>query len=110
VSRASDAALEERLGRSRAPFARLRDRWRARRLDESAWDELEETLLAADVGLATTGALVEDVREAARRAGVQDADDLGPLLEARSRVGSTTAATDRSPPSPGRPACGCSSA
>ena len=82
MSRASDATLEERLGRSRAPFRRLRDRWRARRLDESAWDELEETLLAADVGLATTGELVDDVRDAARRAGVQDADELAPLLEA----------------------------
>jgi fused signal recognition particle receptor len=81
VSR-SDAALETRLGRSRAPFRRLRDRWRARRLDDEAWDELEETLLAADVGLPTTTALVDAVRAHAARQGVRDADDLGPLLEA----------------------------
>jgi fused signal recognition particle receptor len=78
----SDAALETRLGRSRAPFRRLRDRWRARRLDDEAWDELEETLLAADVGLPTTTALVDAVRAHAARQGVRDADDLGPLLEA----------------------------
>jgi len=82
VSRSADAALEERLGRSRAPFRRLRDRWRARHLDDEAWEELEETLLAADVGLATTADLVQAVRTDAARAGVRDADDLAPLLEA----------------------------
>jgi len=76
-----DAALETRLGRSRAPFRRLRERWRARHLDDEAWDELEETLLAADVGLATTAELVDTVRAAAARAGIRDADDLAPLLE-----------------------------
>jgi len=81
VSR-SDAALETRLGRSRAPFRRLRDRWRARHLDDEAWEELEETLLAADVGLTTTAELVDAVRAAATRAGIRDADDLAPLLEA----------------------------
>ena len=78
----SDTALETRLGRSRAPFRRLRERWRARRLDDEAWDELEETLLAADVGLPTTTALVDAVRARAAHDGVRDADDLGPLLEA----------------------------
>ncbi len=78
----SDAALDARLGRSRAPFRRLRDRWRARHLDDEAWEELEETLLAADVGLATTAELVDTVRAASARAGIRDADDLAPLLEA----------------------------
>jgi fused signal recognition particle receptor len=78
----SEAALETRLGRSRAPFRRLRERWRARHLDEEAWDELEETLLAADVGLSTTTALVDTVRARAAHDGVRDADDLAPLLEA----------------------------
>jgi len=76
-----DAALETGPGRSRAPFRRLRDRWRARHLDDEAWEELEETLLAADVGLATTAELVDTVRAAAARAGIRDADDLAPLLE-----------------------------
>ena len=78
----SEAALETRLGRSRAPFRRLRERWRARHLDDEAWDELEETLLAADVGLPTTTALVDAVRARAAQDGVRDADDLPPLLEA----------------------------
>ncbi len=78
----SEATLETRLGRSRAPFRRLRERWRARHLDGEAWDELEETLLAADVGLPTTTALVDAVRARAAHDGVRDADDLAPLLEA----------------------------
>jgi fused signal recognition particle receptor len=79
---AHPSALEERLGRSRTPFRTLRQRWRSRRLDEEAWDELEETLLLADVGLPTTARLLDSLRDRARRAGVRDADDLAPLLEA----------------------------
>ncbi len=76
------ATLDERLDRSRTPFRNLRQRWRTRRLDEEAWDELEETLLLADVGLPTTARLLDGLRDRARRAGVRDADDLSPLLEA----------------------------
>jgi fused signal recognition particle receptor len=82
----SDAApgvLGERLGRSRAPFRGLRDRWRSRRLDDETWDDLEETLLLADVGVPTTGRLLESLRTEARRAGIRDADQLAPLLEAQ---------------------------
>jgi len=82
-SEGSTAVLSERLGRSRAPFRGLRDRWRARRLDDDAWDDLEETLLLADVGVPTTGRLLESLRTEARRAGIGDADDLAPLLAAQ---------------------------
>jgi fused signal recognition particle receptor len=77
------AALNERLGRSRAPFRGLRDRWRSRRLDDDAWDDLEETLLLADVGVPTTGRLLDSLRHRARQAGIGDADQLPPLLEAQ---------------------------
>ncbi|HKF00285.1 MAG TPA: signal recognition particle-docking protein FtsY [Actinomycetes bacterium] len=57
----------ERLGRSRSALARgltgLLTRGAA---DEEAWEELEEALLAADVGVTTTGHLVERLRERAR--------------------------------------------
>jgi fused signal recognition particle receptor len=75
--------LSARLGRSRAPFRNLRDRWRSRRLDDETWDDLEETLLLADVGVPTTTRLLESLRDRARRAGVHDADGLPPLLEAQ---------------------------
>jgi fused signal recognition particle receptor len=83
VSRAdSDSELDAPLGRSRAPFRRLRERWRARHLDEETWEDLEETLLLADVGLPTTARLLDALRDRARHAGIRDADDLAPLLEA----------------------------
>lgn len=76
------ARLGERLGRSRAPFAGLRSRLRARRLDDDAWDELEETLLLADCGLVTTSRLMEGVRGRAVDEKVRDADELPGLLAA----------------------------
>ena len=82
-SEGSAEVLSERLGRSRAPFRGLRDRWRARRIDDDTWDDLEETLLLADVGVPTTGRLLESLRTEARRAGIGDADELAPLLAAQ---------------------------
>jgi fused signal recognition particle receptor len=83
---APDAATGERLesglASSRKPFRTLRDRWRARRLDDEAWEDLEETLLLADVGVPMTARLLESLRARARRDGVRDADGLTPLLEA----------------------------
>jgi fused signal recognition particle receptor len=43
-----------------------------RGLDEPVWEELEETLLAADVGVATTMRLLERLRERVRREGIRD--------------------------------------
>jgi fused signal recognition particle receptor len=79
----SAEVLRERLGRSRAPFRGLRDRWRARRLDDETWDDLEETLLLADVGVPTTSRLLESLRTDAHRAGISDAEQLAPLLAAQ---------------------------
>jgi fused signal recognition particle receptor len=59
--------FRERLGRSRAAIGRglsgLLDRGAG---DEAAWEELEEALIAADVGVATTTELVERLRTRAR--------------------------------------------
>jgi fused signal recognition particle receptor len=59
--------FRERLGRSRAAITRglsgLLDRGAD---DDEAWDELEEALIAADVGVATTTELVERLRTRAR--------------------------------------------
>ncbi|MDA8311978.1 MAG: signal recognition particle-docking protein FtsY [Actinomycetota bacterium] len=51
----------ERLGRTRGVFAGLRS-MRGRGVDPATWDELEESLLRADVGVATTDALLGDLR------------------------------------------------
>ena len=66
------------MSRSRAGFRGLRRRGK---LGDDAWDELEETLLLADVGMPTTTALIEQVKERAAAAKVRDAEALPGLLE-----------------------------
>jgi fused signal recognition particle receptor len=78
--RAPRRRLRDRLGKSRAPFAGMRGRMRARRIDDDAWDDLEETLLLADTGLPTTTRLVDAVRKRAADRGVGDAAALPELL------------------------------
>jgi fused signal recognition particle receptor len=59
--------FRERLGRSRAALSRGMAGLLARGADDDeAWDELEEALLSADVGVATTTELVERLRTRAR--------------------------------------------
>ena len=72
--------LRDRLGKSRAPFAGMRGRLKARQLDAAAWDDLEETLLLADVGVPTTARLLDGVRGRAQAAGLSEADGLPALL------------------------------
>ncbi len=67
--------FRERLGKSRAAIAQGLSGLLARGVqDEEAWEELEEALLAADVGVATTTDLVERLRDRARvvRAGAPE--------------------------------------
>lgn len=74
--------LRDRLGKSRAPFAGMRGRLKARQLDDEAWDDLEETLLLADVGVLSTARLLDGVRDRARAEGLSEADGLPALLQA----------------------------
>lgn len=49
-------------------------------LDEDTWEEIEDTLLTADVGVAPTQELVERLRERVRVLGTRTPDDLRALL------------------------------
>jgi fused signal recognition particle receptor len=61
--------FRERLGRSRAAIAQGMSGLLTRGTgDEEAWEELEEALLSADVGVATTTELIQRLRERARAA------------------------------------------
>lgn len=51
-------------------------------LDDAAWERLEEGLIAADVGVQATTAVVADVRRFAREQGVRDVDGVRGLLRA----------------------------
>ncbi|MFN2556906.1 MAG: signal recognition particle-docking protein FtsY, partial [Nitriliruptorales bacterium] len=52
-----------------------------RGVSEEAWEGLEEILIAADVGVETSLALVEEVRRRAREEGVTSADGIVELLK-----------------------------
>jgi fused signal recognition particle receptor len=65
--------LRDRLGKTRATFVRSIAAVRGRgALDDEAWDELEETLLLADVGLPTTTRVLDALRERVRREHIAD--------------------------------------
>ncbi|WP_406464724.1 signal recognition particle-docking protein FtsY [Streptomyces sp. NBC_00111] len=49
-------------------------------LDEDTWEEIEDTLLTADVGIAPTQELVERLRERVRVLGTRTPDELRTLL------------------------------
>jgi fused signal recognition particle receptor len=82
--------FRERLGRSRAALSRGMAGLLTRGADDDeAWEELEEALLAADVGVATSSELVERLRTRAR-AERASGPELRELLRAelRDAVGS----------------------
>src|SRR6185503_6396358 len=69
--------LKERLGKTRGVFARLRGR---NRIDDETWDDLEDTLLLADVGMPVTKRILTDVKDRARAERTADSDALMALL------------------------------
>src|SRR5262245_3131842 len=87
--------LRARLSRSQNAFGKgllaliSRDR-----LDEDTWEEIEETLITADVGLEPTRMIVERLREQARVLGTGSATELRGILR-DELVGALDADADR---------------
>jgi fused signal recognition particle receptor len=69
--------LKERLSKTRGVFARLRGR---NRIDDDTWDDLEDTLLMADVGMPVTERILGDVKDRAKTERTGDSDALMALL------------------------------
>lgn len=55
-------------------------------LDDEAWEELEEALIRADIGVNTAMKLLEDVKDSAKEAKVETGADILPLLKERMRA------------------------
>ncbi|HEX5613867.1 MAG TPA: signal recognition particle-docking protein FtsY [Acidimicrobiia bacterium] len=72
--------LRDRLGKTRAAFSGYVRGVRGRAVGDDVYDELEEALLLADVGVATTQGLLERVRARAADARAADADAIVELL------------------------------
>lgn len=75
------ARLRDRLSRSGSPLgARLLAVLSKDHLTDDDWDELEETLLLADVGAGPTGELIDALRTRVRVEGLKDAAQVRALL------------------------------
>jgi len=75
--------LKQGLARTRELLNRdLSDLFGAGKIDEQFYEELETTLLAADVGIAATGFLIGELRAAARRTNYREPRELKHALRA----------------------------
>jgi fused signal recognition particle receptor len=73
--------LRSRLGRSQSTLGRgLLGLLSRDRLDEATWEEIEEVLLTADVGVAPTQELVERLRTRVKALGTRTPEDVAAML------------------------------
>jgi fused signal recognition particle receptor len=91
--------IREQTGRAvertrRGFFTRVGSMFTRADFDDSLWEDLEETLIAADTGLPTTEAILERVRTNVKDAGVKRGDEVRDILR-EELIGVLTA--------PGRP-------
>jgi fused signal recognition particle receptor len=72
--------LRDRLGRTRSALAGYLKSVRGHKVDDDTWDDLEEALLLADVGMSTSQRLLGTTRDRAKVDDVTDADALMAIL------------------------------
>jgi len=72
--------LRDRLGRTRAAFSGVFTGLRGHKIDDATWDDLEEAMLLADVGLTTSQRILDAVRARAKTEGTVEAEDLVALV------------------------------
>ncbi len=89
------ADLKERTAKTRGVFASAFAKVRGRSgIDQDTWDDLEETLLKADIGIGLTTRLLEPLRASVKSGEIRTADDLINAL--RNGMTAQLATTDRS--------------
>jgi fused signal recognition particle receptor len=87
--------FRDRLGKARALLAGYLGSIRAKEtIDEETWDELEEALVRADVGVATASGLLDDLRRRVKTEGITTPDALVDAL--KTDLKKTLAMADRS--------------
>jgi fused signal recognition particle receptor len=89
------ATVKEKAGRTRSLFASAFQSIRGRgSIDAGTWEELEETLLRADIGIGLTTRLLDPLRAAAKAGTIRTPDDAINAL--REAMTAQLATTDRS--------------
>jgi len=87
--------FRDRLGKARALFSGYLGSVRSRaKIDDETWDELEEALVRADVGVGATGLLLDDLRTRVKAEAIATPDELVEALKADLKK--TLAVADRS--------------
>ena len=69
-------SYRSRLGGVRGLFSGAVAALRAGRIDEATWESLEEALIRADVGVSTTGVLLDELRAKVQTKEISGGDDL----------------------------------
>jgi fused signal recognition particle receptor len=86
--------FRDRLGKTRSALAGYLGGIRSSgKVDRETWDELEEALIRADVGVQTTTALLDDLRKEVESQGIKDPDAL--LAQLKADVKARLSSLDR---------------
>ncbi len=73
--------FSQSLSRTRQMFGKVSEAFQRGQIDDQLWDDLEETLITSDVGVAITERLIETLKERVEYAGLKDARDVRDALE-----------------------------
>ena len=74
--------LMNRIGKTRTSFTSSLSKFRSRNeTDEVIWEDLEEALLLADVGVVTTERIINEVRQLAKEEKVNDPESILEILQ-----------------------------
>lgn len=76
----------DRLGMARRAIGGYFGSILSRGIDDDTWEEIEEALISADVGVATTSQLIERLRERAGEQGTTESAELLDLLKAEMKA------------------------
>ena len=88
-------SFRDRLARARGAFSDYFGSVRSRNtINQETWDDLEEALLLADVGVPTTGALIEALKARVKAESIKDSDVLLDVM--KGEIASRLTGFDRS--------------
>jgi fused signal recognition particle receptor len=86
--------FRDRLTKARSTLGVYLGSIRSRKVDDQTWDELEEALIRADVGVGVTGQILDDLRATAKTESITDPEVL--LDRLKSQLKDQLASGDRS--------------
>ena len=94
--------LSSKLSNTRKKFSLFGKSSRSRLLDDSIWEEIEETLISSDVGVKLTSQILGDLREESAGKNIGTLDELTEIL--KDQLKEALSGFDRSLASQGSPA------